>query len=126
MSTQAMLPGNPDGAGLRALFSLLFDEDNALTGIEFIEGAIKNAVTMEINLPPVCGLQKTEPASTVDAGNLGERRRRMRLDVATHALDLVLETTARPLERIVYGEGWIGEPLVLDGGAVDCDLAAIR
>ena len=120
-----MLADEPDGARLRALLALLFDKGNALTGIEFLETAVKNAVAVEINLVSRGGLDEAEFAERVEFRYRPRRRAVMLLHLSLHAADLVLQLPARAFESIVERESEVGIALVILRRVVDIDLAAV-
>src|SRR5579863_4304798 len=91
-------------ARLRAFVPLLFVEGDARADFQLVEAIVEYAVTVEIDLPVVRRPHKAEAFLAIEFDDRRQRRRDMGFDLPLHPPLLILQPTARALERFVEGE----------------------
>jgi hypothetical protein len=109
-------------AGLRALLAGLLGESDFRSHLKPVEGAVEDAVLVEIDLAAIGGLEKTVALVFEDADDARVRRTHVLLDLSAAAANVVLELSRSFLQGVVDGQVEILVLGVLGRIARDYDL----
>src|SRR6478752_10573875 len=99
-----MLPDRPDGAGLRPFVALLDAEADRGACLEACEAAIKHAVAMEVDVPPVGRRNDAAVALGIDREHFAVRLLLVRFHIAAADAHLVLELAPGRSERLAHSD----------------------
>ena len=121
-----MLAERPDRARLRPLLAHLLGKRHASADDQAGKGAIQHTVAMEIDLTAIGAFQEPELPGRIKPHHRSNRRRFMLLYLSLHSAYTLLQSAARPLERIVERKIKVGMPFVRRCGARDIDFPPVR
>jgi hypothetical protein len=97
---------------LGTFLPFLFRIGDRRAGLQTAECIVENAVSVKIDLAPVCRCDEPKLSCRIDPGDPAGRCRFMMLDLPLKPPDAILELAARTLERIVQRKVNVGEALV--------------
>lgn len=102
-SPHAMSGCHPDATGLGTVVSFFFRENDGCANFEATEGAVEDAVLVEIDFAPFRRYEKTVALVLEELVDLPHRTQFPMLYVASLATDVVLQTSAGSLESVIDG-----------------------
>src|SRR5512134_4099917 len=121
---QMMLADRPDGARLRAVFTLAVSDDQPhfLTDIQVLERSVHHAVPVEVDVVALGGLNEAVSVFAGEPHDGAVDRYLMRLHVARHLTHVILEPARRGIEGIADGHVDIFVGLVFRAAPLHDDL----
>src|SRR5271163_2766741 len=113
-------------ARLRAVGAVLLRIGDTRADGETLERTVRDAVAMEVDFPAVAAEDEAVSLLGPQLRHGSDRLRGMRLDLAAHAPDLILQAPPRALERVVNREVEVEKALVRCRSPCDRDFPPVR